>query len=159
MKEYLMQHQILLTALLFAVVIFPSAAISTENENETETELSTVDLTFSGSNQSLQGNIIIKLHNSQQGYIEDLPYKTLMSSSQDMKKAISLGDIPYGKYALIWHHDKNSNNQFDTNILGIPKEPYGFSNNVTSTFGPPEYDEITFIVDAESLSLVLLYKK
>ena len=41
--------------------------------------------------------------------------------------------------ALAIFHDRNANERLDTNWIGVPKEPYGFSNARTRTFGPPRY--------------------
>ena len=46
-------------------------------------------------------------------------------------------ELPKGAYAVSAFHDVNNNGKLDTNPLGIPKEPYGFSNNARGTFGPP----------------------
>ncbi len=56
-------------------------------------------------------------------------------------------DLAYGRYAVSVMHDENGNNQLDTNILGIPKEGYGVSNNAKGTFGPPSFDKAAFTVD------------
>jgi uncharacterized protein (DUF2141 family) len=36
--------------------------------------------------------------------------------------------LPEGKYAMLAYCDKNGNGKLDENLLGVPKEPYGFSN-------------------------------
>jgi len=37
-------------------------------------------------------------------------------------------DLPIGQYAISVYQDSNDNGQLDTNIFGIPKERYGFTN-------------------------------
>lgn len=44
-------------------------------------------------------------------------------------------DLPAGEYLFSFYHDINNNGKLDTNFLGIPKEPFGFSNYSGS--GPP----------------------
>jgi uncharacterized protein (DUF2141 family) len=44
-----------------------------------------------------------------------------------------------GKYAVSVLHDANKNKDLDKNKLGIPKEGFGFSNNVTGAMGPPSF--------------------
>jgi uncharacterized protein (DUF2141 family) len=39
-----------------------------------------------------------------------------------------------GTYAVTCFHDINNNGKLDTNIIGIPTEPYGFSNGVRPMF-------------------------
>jgi uncharacterized protein (DUF2141 family) len=52
--------------------------------------------------------------------------------------------IPPGVYGLSAFHDKNKNGKLDTNLLGIPSEDYGASNNARGTFGPPSFEDAKF---------------
>ncbi len=49
--------------------------------------------------------------------------------------------LPAGRYALSAYLDGNGNAKLDTNVMGIPKEPYGFSRNARGSFGPPAFAE------------------
>jgi uncharacterized protein (DUF2141 family) len=49
-----------------------------------------------------------------------------------------------GEYAISIIHDKNRNGRLDTNFIGIPKEPFGFSNNPKIKFGPPSFSDAKF---------------
>lgn len=51
-----------------------------------------------------------------------------------------------GTYAVKVFHDVNDNGVLDTNWMGIPKEPYGFSNDAMGTFGPPSFQQASFKV-------------
>lgn len=46
-----------------------------------------------------------------------------------------------GTYAVAVVHDENDNGKVDTNFLGIPKEAWGTSNNVTHTMSAPTFEE------------------
>ncbi|MBT5519863.1 MAG: DUF2141 domain-containing protein [Rhodospirillales bacterium] len=46
-----------------------------------------------------------------------------------------------GVYAIAIFHDENSNNDFDTNFIGLPLEGYAFSNDAQVFFGPPSFEE------------------
>jgi len=48
-------------------------------------------------------------------------------------------DVDSKSFAIAAFHDQNRNGQLDKNAFGIPTERYGFSNNPTSTFGPPSF--------------------
>ncbi|MCP4022677.1 MAG: DUF2141 domain-containing protein, partial [Desulfobacteraceae bacterium] len=78
---------------------------------------------------------------------ETLSYKaySLKVLDQKLKERIFL---PYGEYAVQVFHDENSNTKLDKRIFGIPIERYGFSNNASGKFGPPEYEEVSFTVDS-----------
>ena len=47
--------------------------------------------------------------------------------------------------AIAVFHDVNDNGELDRNLLGIPKEPYAFSNNPTSKWEAPRFGDISFI--------------
>jgi uncharacterized protein (DUF2141 family) len=52
--------------------------------------------------------------------------------------------VPAGKYAIAVYQDINKNGILDRNWLGIPSEPYGFSNNPSTLFGPPSFQKAAF---------------
>ncbi len=53
-----------------------------------------------------------------------------------------------GQYALAVYHDLNKNDLLDKNFIGIPKEPYGFSNNFRPKFSPPKFEDCAFELTA-----------
>ncbi len=62
---------------------------------------------------------------------------------------VTLHDMPSGDYAVKLFHDANGNGEMDANMLGIPKEGYGFSNN-GGKFGPASYEDARVTVDADT---------
>ena len=54
-----------------------------------------------------------------------------------------------GHYAVSVYHDENSNGELDANFIGIPSEPYGFSNNAKGMFGPPSYEDCLFKIESK----------
>ncbi len=58
------------------------------------------------------------------------------------------------RYGVIVYHDLNANGKLDRNILGIPREPYGFSNNPSTRFGPPDFDKASF--DSSKLNKIVI---
>jgi len=55
-----------------------------------------------------------------------------------------------GTYAVAVYHDVNANGELDTNLLGIPKETYAFSNNVYGLFGAPRFTKASFVLEEEA---------
>lgn len=54
-----------------------------------------------------------------------------------------------GPYAISIFHDVNDNGKLDANFMGIPNEPYAFSNNAKGMFGPPKFEDCRFdLVDS-----------
>ena len=55
---------------------------------------------------------------------------------------ISFDSISPGKYAIQFFHDENENKKMDFNLIGIPKEKFGSSNNVKPILGPPKFEKM-----------------
>ena len=51
-------------------------------------------------------------------------------------------DLPYGNYVIAGIHDLDNNGVLTGNFLGMPKEPFGFSNNKRGNFGPPKWEDV-----------------
>ena len=85
------------------------------------------------------------------------PFKTYhldKASMVDGKLEYFISDIEEGKYAITLLDDKNENREMDKNWLGIPKEGFGFSNNVKpSLAGAPDFEECTFNLKREYVSI------
>ncbi len=58
--------------------------------------------------------------------------------------SFAVKDLPNGDYAISILHDENGNEEMDLNLLGIPKEGFGYSNNPVIRFGAPAYKDIKF---------------
>ena len=48
--------------------------------------------------------------------------------------------LPIGQFAFALFQDLNGNMVLDKNFFGIPKEPFGFSNNPRITTGAPSFE-------------------
>ena len=57
---------------------------------------------------------------------------------------ISFDSIFPGKYAIQFFHDENENQKMDFNLIGIPKEKFGSSNDVKRVLGPPKFEKMLF---------------
>ena len=61
---------------------------------------------------------------------------------------VKVEPLPIGACAVKVFHDVNNNGKLDTNWMGIPTEPYGFSNDAMGTFGPPSFEQARVMVGA-----------
>lgn len=53
-------------------------------------------------------------------------------------------DLPQGIYMVSLFHDIDSNEELNTNWIGMPKEPFGFSNDAKGKMGPPKFEDASF---------------
>jgi uncharacterized protein (DUF2141 family) len=58
--------------------------------------------------------------------------------------SLSVHDLPYGEYAIMLFQDMNGNMKLDKGFMGIPSEPFAFSNNFRPVFGPPKWKDCEF---------------
>jgi uncharacterized protein (DUF2141 family) len=59
-----------------------------------------------------------------------------------------------GRYAVAVSHDLNGNRHTDTNILGIPIEDWGVSNNIRPFMRAPTFAEASIIISAEEIKMI-----
>ena len=69
------------------------------------------------------------------------------------ESTLTIDSLKYGTYAIKVFHDENSNREFDTNVLGIPTEDYGFSNNASGWFGPPRWEKAKFLFNEKEMMI------
>ncbi|MFZ0391074.1 MAG: DUF2141 domain-containing protein [Calditrichia bacterium] len=98
------------------------------------------------------GYILLALSNSPENYRNHTePFRTAITEVSNKGARFNFPGLPFGEYAVKVFHDENANKDLDTNFLGIPKENYGFSNNVRGKFGPPDWKKAFFQFHADSL--------
>ena len=139
-------------AILLTISFF-MASLLTISAQEKETFTLTIEVSITKYDK---GSILLALYNSKENYMEKT-YRSSNVSVKDKKAVILFENIEKGSYGFSFFHDVNDNKKLDTNFVGIPKEPYGFSNNQKGTFGPPKYEAVAFEVN-ENKTITLRIK-
>lgn len=73
------------------------------------------------------GKIHISIFNNEKSFDERKTYCSMVANSISETVYVTIA-LPSGEYVISMYQDSNGNGELDTNILGIPKEPFGFSN-------------------------------
>lgn len=60
-----------------------------------------------------------------------------------------------GTYGLVVYHDADANRSFNRNMLGMPAEGYGFSNNAPAIFGLPSFRRVRMAVPRTNMSTTI----
>jgi len=104
-----------------------------------------------------QGSILVAIYTNQQDYMKTPAYSQIVPVN-DIGELVISSPLPFGTYSITLFHDVNDNRSLDTNLLGIPKEPYGFSNDAKAPFGPPSFNSaiINFSVTNDRIEVTLL---
>lgn len=90
------------------------------------------------------------------------PQKTVFARvvpvAEKSEVVVVFDKIPAGKYAISVFLDENGNENLDTNLIGMPREKYGFSNNVLPAMRAATYEEAAFEVKNAPGSLSIKLK-
>ncbi len=93
-----------------------------------------------------QGSIYVAVYDRAANFLNEkkVLFQKIIPVSEIGSLEIALSELPAGTYAISCFHDVNGNGKLDKNFLGIPSEPYGFSNNARPTFRAPNWEEAKF---------------
>jgi uncharacterized protein (DUF2141 family) len=99
-----------------------------------------------GGLRSDKGHVMCALYSSAEGFPKsgDRALAHAESSISNGHGTCDFMGIQPGRYAIAIFHDENSNGKLDTNLLGIPREGVGASNNAKGRFGPPKFEDAAF---------------
>jgi uncharacterized protein (DUF2141 family) len=64
-------------------------------------------------------------------------------------------DLPPGRYAVMAFHDRNADKRLNVLPIGLPTEPYGFSNDARAMFGPPTFARAAFNLPANGARMTI----
>jgi uncharacterized protein (DUF2141 family) len=68
---------------------------------------------------------------------------------------INLHGLNPGIYAIQTFQDVNANNKMDTSWVGLPLEPFGFSQDATPFLSKPDFDAVKFTLKPGDNGLVI----
>ncbi|MBL7858033.1 MAG: DUF2141 domain-containing protein [Cyclobacteriaceae bacterium] len=104
-----------------------------------------------------KGMICVGLFDRESGFLKSTVDKKI-ARADGATVTVTFDNLPAGDYAVSVIHDTNNNLVLDKNFLGIPKEGFGFSNNVIGIFGPPSFEQALInLVDVKELRIKLKY--
>ena len=104
-----------------------------------------------------QGPIMIQIMNSEAVFNGNgAATASLMLPAREGSVHVVIDALPPGEYAVRVMHDVDGNGELKTNLVGIPKEPWGISNNATGRFGPPKWKDARFTLPATGQQTITL---
>jgi len=142
-----------LVAIIVSLIVFIKPGLIFSQESYESPNLGKLTVIITGFTNET-GNCRFALDNSKFIYeSEDTVWIGKVLPIVNKKIIVVMDSLQYGEYAVRVFHDENKNEIIDTNILGIPTEDYGYSNNVSSWFGPPSWDRAKFIFDKIEMTI------
>ncbi len=103
-----------------------------------------------------KGHVLVALYADKEAYASGKASFASKVKADNEKETVVFENLPDGEYSIKMYQDENGNNKLDFNMIGIPKEGYGFSNNV-GMFGAPDYVETKFTVKENTVIKIELF--
>jgi uncharacterized protein (DUF2141 family) len=101
-----------------------------------------------------EGRLMIQVANSEKGFefSEDsaAPPPVAISQLAEAGEMAFEVTVPPGIYGARVLHDLNGNGEMDSNFVGMPKEPWAFSNNATGRLGPAKWQDAKFEISGNT---------
>jgi uncharacterized protein (DUF2141 family) len=96
---------------------------------------------------STQSAVKLNFYNAADKFLQKDQQAFRMVVKPEGKTEISIPvELAPGEWAVALTQDTNDNGKLDKNMLGIPTEPYAFSNNVRPRLAAPKFEECKFTV-------------
>ncbi len=108
--------------------------------------------------QSGEGQVMLGLFDSASSFPKNVARGLqAAAAARDASGRVTLvvRNLSPGSYAVSAYHDLDANGRLNSNLLGLPSEPYGFSNNARGTMGPPPFQAAAFVVPEQGLTIEL----
>jgi len=116
---------------LLSIVALLAAAVQPAQAGE-------LVLTITGL-RSGEGVVRVALYDQPAEFPRGAPVMDQAVSAEPDHVVVTFPMLSSGIYAIAFYHDENANNAFDTTLLGLPLEGYGFSNDAPVYLSPPSF--------------------
>ena len=85
------------------------------------------------------------------------PARTVAAPILEGRAHFELESLAWGDYALVVVHDENDNGEIDHGVLGLPREPLGFSGGFRLGLfsGLPTFEKLRFAFSERALRVAL----
>lgn len=96
---------------------------------------------------STHSAVRINFYNAPEKFLKEGQHVLQLVVKPEGKTELALPvELAPGEWAVALTQDTNDNDRLDKNFLGIPTEPYAFSNNIRPRMSAPTFQECKFVV-------------
>ncbi|KLN52367.1 DUF2141 domain-containing protein [Variovorax paradoxus] len=103
-----------------------------------------------------EATLYVALYNDAASYADSKAVASQTAPMQGGKARLVFTGLAPGRYALRAFADENGNGKLDTNLMGMPTERYGFSNDAKGNRAAPAFEAAAIIVDADLQTVIHL---
>lgn len=124
--------------------------------NTHSSEYSEVTVRVVNDDAEEKGLIFLAGFDNENDYPED--EKATLKDSTNWVNGVEFKlQLKKGRYSFVALHDVNENRQLDKNFLGIPTEPFGFSNDPTLIWGTPGFDKTSVNITKDTTIIIEMF--
>lgn len=105
-----------------------------------------------------RGHVRVELCTKDTFLTNDCPYQG-QAPAVVGSTLVTVADVPPGQYAVQAFHDVTDQGVVHQNVLGIPKESIGFSNDAPLRLRGPRFRDAAFFVGHEAQSITLKLRR
>lgn len=127
----------MITSMMTAMLLAATAAPASEGE---------ASLTVTVDGLAPQGAVMMALYADEPNWNGGDAVEGRRVAVEGSTVTVEFAALPAGDYAIRFYHDVDGDGELDTNLMGIPSEPFGFSNNARGNFGPAAWADSVFTV-------------
>lgn len=91
-----------------------------------------------------QGNMRVAVYADEAAFDKRSAYRAVSQPAVKGEMKLVLSEIPPGNYGVMLFQDVNGNEVLETNLFGIPQEPWSASLGGSSVFGAPGWSDVIF---------------
>jgi uncharacterized protein (DUF2141 family) len=104
-----------------------------------------------------QGELLVVLFDRAEGWPDRpgpaQPARRMKVEGETM--TLKIDGLAPGRWAVMVLQDLNGNGRVDTNFIGLPKEPYGVSNNRLPRMSPPVFEQALVDVGSQGVAVTI----
>ena len=135
-------------AVVAAAIAAMAALVATGAARAADLELTVDNI------RSAQGTLMIAIYADPADYRKKA-LRALRLPAQSPSTTVRIPDLSPGNYAITMYQDRNDNAKLDSNLLGIPSEPYGFSGNPGNLMSPATWEQARFAFGPDAPRVVV----
>lgn len=121
-------------------------------KNKAKDTANKIPLTVNVTNlESRTGTVVIGVYGKNNKFLDEKDeIKEYRFKPKNGKLSVKISDLEFGEFGMAIYQDVDGDGKITKNLIGVPKEPYAFSNNYKPTVKAPSFDDCKFQYSAKA---------
>ena len=147
-----MMNRILIVVISLFLILNPAIGFSQKKTGKTRVSLKLVIKNIVAN----AGPVIVGVYGTDNKFPNpDDQLKVYKFKVKRSELVATIRNLKFGIYAIAIYQDVNRNGKIDKDFIGIPTEPYAFSNNYHPTIKAPDFNDCKFEYNASNNTITI----